>query len=49
MSVNTSDLIHDWNVTGEIAARLDITREATKSRLHRARLLVREYLMPVTA
>src|SRR5437868_12282875 len=31
----------------EIAARLGITREATKSRLHRARLLVREYLMPV--
>ena len=30
----------------EIASRLDLTREATKSRLHRARLLVREYLMP---
>jgi len=31
---------------GEIADRLNITREAAKSRLHRARLLVREYLMP---
>lgn len=30
----------------EIAERLGITREATKSRLHRARVLVREYLMP---
>ncbi len=30
----------------EIAQRLGITREATKSRLHRARLLVREYLLP---
>ncbi len=29
---------------GEVAARLHITREATKSRLHRARMLVREYL-----
>lgn len=29
---------------GEVAARLGITREAAKSRLHRARLLVREYL-----
>ncbi len=30
----------------EVAARLGITREAAKSRLHRARLLVREYLRP---
>jgi RNA polymerase sigma factor (sigma-70 family) len=29
---------------GETAERLEITREATKSRLHRARELVREYL-----
>jgi RNA polymerase sigma factor (sigma-70 family) len=31
---------------GEIALRLDITRAAVKSRLHRARLLTREYLAP---
>ena len=30
----------------EVAARLDITREAAKSRIHRARALVREYLRP---
>ncbi|MDP3760667.1 MAG: RNA polymerase sigma factor [Ramlibacter sp.] len=30
----------------EVAARLDITREAAKSRIHRARALVREYLQP---
>jgi DNA-directed RNA polymerase specialized sigma24 family protein len=30
----------------EIAAHLGITREAAKSRLHRARALVREYLLP---
>ena len=30
----------------EIAAHLGITREATKSRLHRARALVKEYLLP---
>jgi RNA polymerase sigma factor (sigma-70 family) len=29
---------------GEMAARLDLTREATKSRLHRARTMAREYL-----
>lgn len=29
----------------EIAAYLSITREATKSRLHRARALIREYLL----
>jgi RNA polymerase sigma factor (sigma-70 family) len=29
----------------EMAARLSLTREATKSRLHRARALVREYLV----
>jgi len=29
---------------GEMAARLGLTREATKSRLHRARTLLREYL-----
>lgn len=30
----------------EVAARLAITREAAKSRIHRARGLVREYLQP---
>lgn len=30
----------------ELAARLAITREAAKSRIHRARALVREYLRP---
>jgi RNA polymerase sigma factor (sigma-70 family) len=30
----------------EVAAALSITREAVKSRLHRARALVREYLRP---
>lgn len=30
----------------EMAARLGTTREAAKSRLHRARSLVREYLLP---
>jgi RNA polymerase sigma factor (sigma-70 family) len=30
---------------GEMAERLSLTREATKSRLHRARALVREYLV----
>ena len=30
----------------EIARHLNLTREATKSRLHRARTLVREYLLP---
>ena len=30
---------------GEIAAALDLTREAVKARLHRARGLVREYLL----
>ncbi len=30
----------------EIAARLGLTREAVKSRLHRARVLAREYLDP---
>ena len=29
---------------GEIAAALSITRQAVKARLHRARLLLREYL-----
>jgi DNA-directed RNA polymerase specialized sigma24 family protein len=29
----------------EMAARLALTREATKSRLHRARALLREYLI----
>jgi DNA-directed RNA polymerase specialized sigma24 family protein len=29
---------------GEMATRLGLTREATKSRLHRARMLMREYL-----
>ena len=30
----------------EIAQRLQLTREATKSRIHRARAMVREYLRP---
>jgi DNA-directed RNA polymerase specialized sigma24 family protein len=30
---------------GEIAGRLGVTREAAKSRLRRARALVREYLL----
>lgn len=30
---------------GEIARSLNITREATKSRSHRARALVKEYLL----
>ena len=34
---------------GEVAQRLDITREATKSRIHRARVLLREYLTPDAA
>ena len=34
---------------GEVATRLGISREASKSRLHRARLLVREYLRPEAA
>lgn len=33
----------------EIAAHIGITREAAKSRLHRARVLVREYLLPKEA
>lgn len=33
----------------EVAARLAITREAAKSRIHRARALVREYLQPDAA
>lgn len=31
---------------GEVAERLAITREAAKSRIHRARTLMREYLRP---
>jgi DNA-directed RNA polymerase specialized sigma24 family protein len=31
---------------GEVALGLGITREAAKSRIHRARALVREYLQP---
>lgn len=31
---------------GEVAARLRITREAAKSRIHRGRALLREYLRP---
>jgi len=34
---------------GEVAVTLNITREAAKSRIHRARALMREYLQPVTA
>jgi DNA-directed RNA polymerase specialized sigma24 family protein len=30
---------------GEIAGRIGVTREAAKSRLRRARTLVREYLL----
>ena len=33
----------------EMAGRLGVTREASKSRLHRARTLVREYLVPTAA
>jgi DNA-directed RNA polymerase specialized sigma24 family protein len=29
---------------GEVAMRLSLSREATKSRLHRARAMIREYL-----
>jgi RNA polymerase sigma factor (sigma-70 family) len=36
----------DQLTIAEVAARLGITREASKSRLHRARSLVREYLRP---
>jgi RNA polymerase sigma factor (sigma-70 family) len=36
----------DQLTIAEVAARLGITREASKSRLHRARMLVREYLRP---
>jgi RNA polymerase sigma-70 factor (ECF subfamily) len=36
----------DQLTIGEVAQRLGITREATKSRLHRARMLMREYLAP---
>lgn len=40
-------LLRDFDALtiGEIAARLGITREAAKSRLHRARTLLREYLV----
>jgi RNA polymerase sigma factor (sigma-70 family) len=31
---------------GEVADRLGITREACKSRIHRGRVLLREYLQP---
>jgi len=34
---------------GEVALGLGITREAAKSRIHRARALVREYLQPEAA
>lgn len=34
---------------GEVAQRLDITREAAKSRIHRGRALLREYLAPDAA
>jgi DNA-directed RNA polymerase specialized sigma24 family protein len=34
---------------GEIAEHLNLTREATKSRLHRARAMVKEYLLPEVA
>ena len=30
---------------GEMARRLELTRQATKSRLHRARAMIREYLV----
>jgi RNA polymerase sigma factor (sigma-70 family) len=36
----------DQLTIAEVADRLGITREASKSRLHRARMLVREYLRP---
>ncbi|MBC7954497.1 MAG: RNA polymerase sigma factor [Cytophagales bacterium] len=34
---------------GEVSDRLGITREAAKSRIHRGRALLREYLRPETA
>ncbi len=41
-------LLHDMEqlTISEVAQRLDITREAAKSRIHRARVLLREYLRP---
>jgi RNA polymerase sigma-70 factor (ECF subfamily) len=40
-------LLRDWQemTIREIAGHLGITREATKSRLHRARAMIREYLL----
>ena len=35
----------DEMTIGEMARRLELTREATKSRLHRARAMIREYLV----
>lgn len=35
----------DELTVGEMAMRLELTREATKSRLHRARAMIREYLV----
>lgn len=35
--------IHELSI-GEIAAQLRLTREAVKSRIHRARVMIREYL-----
>jgi RNA polymerase sigma factor (sigma-70 family) len=35
----------DELTVGEIAGALELTRETVKSRLHRGRALVREYLM----
>lgn len=35
--------IEEYSIT-EIATELSLTREAAKSRIHRARLMIREYL-----
>jgi len=37
---------HEEMMIDEIAAQLQLSRPATKARLHRARLLIREYLNP---
>ncbi len=41
-------LLRDWEeqTIDEICATLDLSREAAKARLHRARVLLREYLNP---
>lgn len=41
-------LLRDWQelTINEIASAVGITREAAKSRLHRARAMIKEYLLP---